>query len=161
MKGVAEAGPKRTMKQRTRRSLLVMRSAGSTFACAVVVRALLAVGTIVTELLAPGALGAEPAATKATTVDFSVSPKGNDDWSGRPADPGENDGPFATLGRALHAVRIIRKTQPETAVRVTLRGGTYRLQQTLEFGPADSGTKQVPVVCAAAGGGDGHPQRRG
>jgi hypothetical protein len=38
-------------------------------------------------------------------VDFFVSPQGNDMWSGKLADPGESDGPFATLPRARDAIR--------------------------------------------------------
>ncbi len=34
-------------------------------------------------------------------ADFFVSSQGKDTWSGKPADPGENDGPFATLARAV------------------------------------------------------------
>ena len=34
------------------------------------------------------------------SADFFVSPRGNDAWSGRLADPGPADGPFATLERA-------------------------------------------------------------
>ena len=33
-------------------------------------------------------------------ADFFVSPRGKDMWSGKRADPGENDGPFATMGRS-------------------------------------------------------------
>ncbi len=46
-------------------------------------------------LLAIPALAAEPAA------DFFVSPRGNDQWSGRLADPKPDggDGPLATLRR--------------------------------------------------------------
>ena len=37
-------------------------------------------------------------------------------------------------------------------MRVVLRGGTYYLDQPLEFGPEDSGTEKAPVVYAAAAG---------
>ena len=42
-------------------------------------------------------------------VDFFVSSRGKDTWSGKLADPGENDGPFATLARARDAVRALRR----------------------------------------------------
>ena len=86
-------------------------------------------------------------------ADFFVSPRGKDMWSGKPADPGENDGPFATVARAREAVRALLKTQKEPRrVRVVLRGGTYYLDSPLEFGPEDSGTEKAPVVYAAAAG---------
>jgi len=84
-------------------------------------------------------------------ADFFVSPKGQDNWSGRLADPGENDGPFATAARARQAVRALRKTWKEQRpVRVVFRGGTYYLDEPLEFGPEDSGAEKAPVVYAAA-----------
>ncbi len=93
-------------------------------------------------------------ANSTSKADFFVSPRGNDNWAGRSAEPGENDGPFATIGRAQQAVRTIRTSRPEVAVQVTLRGGIYRLRQTLDFGPADSGTMVAPVVYAGAKGED-------
>jgi hypothetical protein len=90
---------------------------------------------------------------KAETADFFVSPRGKDTWSGKRADPGENDGPFATVARARHVVLELRKTQKEPRrVRVVMRGGTYYLDAPLEFGPEDSGTEKAPVVYAAAAG---------
>ena len=86
-------------------------------------------------------------------ADFFVSPRGNDNWSGKSADPGKNDGPFATVARARQAVRALRRTQKEPRrVRVVLRGGTYHLDSPLEFGPEDSGTEKAPVVYAATAG---------
>jgi len=86
-------------------------------------------------------------------VEFFVSPHGNDSWSGRLAGPGEKDGPFATIMRAREAVRAFRKAQAQPApVRVVIRGGTYYLDQSLEFGAQDSGSEKAPVVYAAAEG---------
>src|SRR5262245_36546056 len=87
------------------------------------------------------------------TPDFFVSPEGQDRWSGRLANPDGNDGPFATISRAREAVRALLKSQKEPRpVRVVVRGGTYWLDQPLEFGPEDSGTEQTPIVYAAAKG---------
>ena len=87
------------------------------------------------------------------SADFFVSPKGKDTWSGRRADPDENDGPFTTVARARDAVRVLLQTQKQPRrVRVILRGGTYYLDAPLEFGPQDSGTEQAPVAYAAAAG---------
>ncbi len=85
-------------------------------------------------------------------VTFYVSRNGNDAWSGRQAAPGRNDGPFATIARAIAAVRESRRTQARPRpVRVELRGGTYFLNQPIEFGPEDSGSKDAPVTYTAAG----------
>src|SRR5262245_55279011 len=90
-------------------------------------------------------------------VEFFVSPKGNDAWSGRLAEPGDQDGPFATMTRARDAVRAWRRSQPEPQpqprpVRVVLRGGIYPIDQPLEFGPEDSGAEGAPVIYEAAAG---------
>ena len=101
---------------------------------------------------ARAAAGAQPAANLETVYLF-VSARGRDSWSGRLADPGENDGPFATMARAREAVRALLRAQQEPRpVRVVLRGGTYSLDQPLEFGLQDSGTERAPVVYAAATG---------
>ena len=86
-------------------------------------------------------------------ADFFVSPQGRDRWSGKLAEPGANDGPFATVARARQAVRALLNTQKvPRPVRVVLRAGTYYLDAPLEFGPEDSGTEGSPVVYAAAAG---------
>ena len=98
-------------------------------------------------------LAATPGEGSKVAVDFFVSPRGKDTWSGKPAAPGENDGPFATVARAREAVRALLKLQTEPRrVRVVLRGGTYYLDAPLEFGPDDSGTEKAPVIYAAAAG---------
>lgn len=94
----------------------------------------------------------EPAG-HAVKADFYVSPRGNNQWSGRLAYPGENDGPFATITRARDAVRALLKaqTQPKS-IRVVLRGGTYYLDQPVEFGPDDSGAENASAIYAAEAG---------
>ena len=84
-------------------------------------------------------------------AEFFVSLQGNDAWSGRVAEPAENDGPFATVARAKQAVRELRRAQTEP-VRVVLSGGTYFLAEPLDFWPSDSGTKEAPITYAAAPG---------
>lgn len=87
------------------------------------------------------------------TANYYVSPQGQDQWSGRLADPTGNDGPFATVSRARDAVRALWKSRKEPQpVRVVLRGGTYYLDRPLEFGPEDSGAANAPVIYAAAAG---------
>jgi hypothetical protein len=117
--------------------------------CIVALRTL-AAGACASEALAPSLLPNDPVVS-ASTADFFVSPRGRDDWSGRPSEPAQNDGPFATIARARDAARSLRKTQPEPRpVRVVLRAGTYHLDSPLEFGPEDSGSEKAPVVYAAA-----------
>ena len=91
--------------------------------------------------------GAATVAENPRSADYFVSPNGNDAWSGKTADPGQNDGPFATVPRAREAVRALLKTQKEPrSKRVVIRGGTYYLDAPLEFGPEDSGLTDAPVV---------------
>jgi hypothetical protein len=86
-------------------------------------------------------------------VDFFVSPRGKDTWTGKLPEPGDHDGPFATVARAREAVRALATTLDRPRpVRVVLRAGMYYLESPLEFGPEDSGFSNSPVVYAAAPG---------
>ena len=81
--------------------------------------------------------------TKLGTVEFYVSPEGNDAWSGRRARPNarKTNGPFATVAAAQKAIRRLRKKAPlRHPVRVHLRGGCYFLKKPLVFTPQDSGS---------------------
>ena len=73
---------------------------------------------------------------------YYVAPDGDD------AGPGTERRPFATLARARDAVRedIQENRLPVT---VLVRGGTYYFDETLTFGPEDSGTEEGPVTYAA------------
>jgi parallel beta-helix repeat protein len=66
---------------------------------------------------------------------FVVSPRGNDAWSGRLAEPNRDgtDGPFATLARARDAMR----EHPDIATTY-VRGGHYHLTETLRLNGLDS-----------------------
>jgi Right handed beta helix region len=91
--------------------------------------------------------------TRSRSVQFFVSPQGKDSWSGKLAAPGKDDGPFATVVRARDAVRSLEQTWREPRpVRIVLRGGTFHLDSTLEFGPEDSGSQEAPVIYTAAPG---------
>ena len=130
-----------------------MRRAKFSLACAVVVSVLLAMDTAPKGLHGRSTALAQVPAARTPAADFVVSPQGNDRWSGRLADPGGNDGPFATVARAHQAVRaLLRTLNPRRTVRVVLRGGIYYLDETLTFGPEDSGVPDAPVVYAAAQG---------
>jgi hypothetical protein len=74
-------------------------------------------------------------------ITFYVSSSGNED------SPGTLSLPFASLGRALQAVRQLpSRTVP---VKVLVREGTYYLKGPLIFGTEDSGSKKAPVVFGA------------
>ena len=79
-----------------------------------------------------------PGTPAAPSADFFVSPQGNDRWSGQLAAPNADasDGPFATLGRARQAVRIL-KNGLYRDLYVLIRGGEHRLAATEVFTPAD------------------------
>ncbi|MCO8123077.1 right-handed parallel beta-helix repeat-containing protein [Stieleria sp. TO1_6] len=77
-----------------------------------------------------------------TDADFYVSPKGSDAWSGTSAEP------FATLARARDAVRELKKSK-STDIVVLVRGGTYRLDETVVFGLEDSGGGESTITYAA------------
>lgn len=73
---------------------------------------------------------------------FYVSPAGSD------ANRGTETQPFLTLGKARDAVRTINADMTSDIV-VYLRGGTYRLGQTLTLDARDSGTNSFDVVYKA------------
>lgn len=78
-----------------------------------------------------------PGAGSAAEPASHVSPRGDDRWSGRLAEPAPDgkDGPFATLERAVAAGR---DGGPRL---ILLRGGIHRLSGTVELGPPDSGLR--------------------
>lgn len=81
-----------------------------------------------------------------------VSPAGNDAWSGSLPTATENrtDGPFKSVARARDAIRRLKAEAAAVGpVTVYLRGGRYELKEPLEFGPADSGSAQAPIIYAA------------
>ena len=73
----------------------------------------------------------------AAAADFYVAADGDDRWSGTLPAPAGGDGPFATLGRARDAVRR-RLREDAGDVTVQIRGGIYRLRETVVFGLEDS-----------------------
>ena len=74
---------------------------------------------------------------------FFVATNGNDSWSGRLPGPDRkaNDGPFATLPRALKAVREFRQGVAGEVGRpatVFVCGGTYFVEAPIVLTPEDS-----------------------
>ena len=77
----------------------------------------------------------------AFALEWHVAVDGDD------ANTGTADAPFATLQRARDAVRT---AQPlDEPAEILIHGGTYRLEQTLELTPQDSGTAEAPVTYRA------------
>ena len=85
------------------------------------------------------------ACSGAAAGEIYVSPAGND------ANPGTKAKPFATIERARDAARKLPQRGKEP-VSVILRGGVYRLAETLVFTAADSGATNAPVEYRAADG---------
>ena len=101
--------------------------------------------------------------TDGKSADFFVAPNGNDNWSGKLADPNEmnTDGPFKTIRRAQVAVRELKKlvyTPEEIPIEINyigsphelgdgrdilvlIRGGYYSLEETLLFSADDGGER--------------------
>jgi hypothetical protein len=69
---------------------------------------------------------------------------------GKDTNPGTAQKPFATLAKARAVVRASRLKGE--AVSVVVHGGIYRLENSLEFNGADSGTEASPVIWRAAPG---------
>ena len=82
-----------------------------------------------------------PFATAA--AEFYVAPDGND------GNPGTKERPFATLARARDAVREVKGRVPRENITVLLRGGVYRLADTLVLTLADSAANGQTITYAA------------
>jgi len=87
-------------------------------------------------------------------MQFYLSPKGRDDWSGKLPDPAstQDDGPFATPQRARDAARQWRRENPADHVEILFRGGTYALAETLVLGPGDDAAADRPLTWRAEEG---------
>lgn len=71
---------------------------------------------------------------------FFVATNGNDQWSGKFAAPNRHktDGPFATIARALRALREARSHGGSEHADIFIRGGFYFLNEPLVIGSEDS-----------------------
>ncbi|MBM3499790.1 MAG: hypothetical protein FJX74_14110 [Armatimonadetes bacterium] len=91
-------------------------------------------------------IGPTPRA-EAAPLTLHVAPEGDDTASGRA------DAPFATLARTRDELRALREAGRLTGpVSVQLQGGRYFIDETVAFGPEDSGTVEAPVSYEAAPG---------
>ena len=79
----------------------------------------------------------------ASTIEYHVSPKGNDH------NTGTIESPFATIERAQEAVRL--RPKGDGAI-VWIHEGVYHLKQTLHFTSVDCGTPDAPVIFAGIEG---------
>ena len=75
--------------------------------------------------------------------EFYVATDGSD------SNPGTIDKPLATLAAARDAVEKVRRQGLEKPITVFIRGGTYRLQESLIFWQENSGTAEYPVTYRA------------
>ncbi len=91
----------------------------------------------------------------AADADVYLSPLGNDQWSGKLAEPNADgsDGPLASFAAAQRVVRLLKQqaTNRSEPIVVALRGGSYWLDDSITFRPEDSGTAEAPVVYQAFG----------
>ena len=89
------------------------------------------------------------AATAVSGSELYVATNGNDEWSGRLAEPNAagTDGPFATPVRARDEAR--KQRADGKPVKVLVRGGTYFLKSPFVLEPEDSGTKERPALFSA------------
>ena len=92
--------------------------------------------------LAAVILSAPPAGAAATQATYYVAPSGDDTGSGTITSP------FKTLQHARDVVRTATATMTGD-IYVYLRGGSYPVSGTIDFGPGDSGTNGHRVVYAA------------
>ena len=76
-------------------------------------------------------------------ADFYVATDGSD------TNPGTEQAPFATPAQAQEAIRGLVAAGLAKDVTVFIRGGVYRLEEPLLFGPQDSGTEAFSVTYAA------------
>ncbi len=85
-----------------------------------------------------------------------ISLSGNDDWSGRLAQPNKSntDGPFATFSRAQQAIQELKQSGnfPSAGLTIFIDGGNYSLAQTVTLTADDAGRPEAPVKwCAYPG----------
>ena len=88
-------------------------------------------------------------------MEYYVSLKGDDRWSGRFPDPNPSgtDGPFATLERARDTLRSVKENAGlREPLRVSIRGGTYYRSEPFILTAADSGAGDCPITYAAYAG---------
>ncbi len=99
-------------------------------------------------------VGSGKSAAAENELKLYVAKNGNDDWSGRLADPRGDDGPFATLERARDEIRRVKKAGklPEDGVTVYVMAGEYELAQPFKLTAEDSGAGKCRITYRAQRG---------
>ncbi|MEM9026249.1 MAG: hypothetical protein AAGB06_04870, partial [Verrucomicrobiota bacterium] len=77
------------------------------------------------------------------SADFYVAPDGDD------SNPGSEAQPFQTLEAARDAIRPLIQAGLTRDIEVLIRGGTYRMTETVVFGLEDSGTVDHRIIYKA------------
>ena len=72
--------------------------------------------------------------------------------NGSDENPGTVDAPFATIEKARDVISGL--TVPDGGVTVYIRGGSYQITDTIQFGTNNSGTAENPITYAAYPGED-------
>ncbi|WP_189040526.1 RICIN domain-containing protein [Micromonospora sonchi] len=90
----------------------------------------------------PAVVAQQAPASAATQATYYVAPSGSD------TNPGTITSPFRTVQRARDAVRTVNANMTGD-IYVYLRGGSYPVSSTIEFGPSDSGTNGHRITYAA------------
>ncbi len=100
---------------------------------------------VITRMLKIKPMPDDTAPTIDTDSIYFVSADGND------ANAGTQDAPFKTIEKARDTVRqVIASGQyPEEGITVYLRGGEYKIENTITFTEQDNGTETNPVVYAS------------
>lgn len=94
----------------------------------------------------PRSTRTEPPQVQGYAAEVFVARDGND------AGVGAREFPLASLSAARDRVRALRAEGVTGAIAVQIAPGEYRVTETLELGPEDSGTEEGPVVYRADGG---------
>jgi len=79
-----------------------------------------------------------------------IAPSGNDNWSGKLAEPNKNetDGPFATFQKTQETIRELKKMDklPANGITVYIHEGNYSISKTIKLTTEDSGEKNTPIT---------------
>lgn len=92
------------------------------------------------------------ASFSAFSLDFYISPQGDDQADGLSSEPNltKSSGPFLSLARAQHAARQAKlENQRGQQIIIHILPGSYQLTTPLEFDSTDSGTASSPVLWQA------------
>jgi hypothetical protein len=83
---------------------------------------------------------------------FYVAQDGNDAWSGKLDSPNadKTDGPFATIARAVEAIRQLKKDNTTSeALSIVLRDGIHFLDKPITLTQIDGGSNICPITYMA------------